>query len=446
MPTTEPFLLVNPYPFINGFNLISPTIDALNERQIYIGQIDWDGAGTTKAIRKVRYRVNNETLGAGTVLTCYLADLDTVNGPPFRDDGIKDQWVDMTPAQITPYTSNTTPALSSDRTVNKGDTFCVVFELTSYTSGSINIQPHGTMTTPTGGFPGYSAYVNGAYTGQDYSPNLGFEFADGTYGYFKHDFFSGASNSSGPWLSTATEDTTSFFSGNERGMRWVPSRACTLTGCGFPVATNANTSSFELRIYQNNNLIWSKAIAAGFSRNNGSTAYRLYDFFFPTPFAIAAGDEMRFTILATSAVGGVYLGYTNFDIAADKQWVLGSEDIRSCHRANSGDTGTWYQPASGAMTWALIHPRGAWVETGPDISGSHTISGVVSLNGSPVSGATVRLIRQSDGGYKTTTTNGSGQYSFSVASGYQYHALAEWTSGGQKYNAKSLWDLTPVAP
>lgn len=77
------------------------------------------------------------------------------------------------------------------------------------------------------------------------------------------------------------------------------------------------------------------------------------------------------------------------------------------------------------------------------------ISGTVTLSGAPVSGATIRLVRQDTGEYvATTTTNGSGVYSFTGITNlsplYKYHTMVEYTNGGDKYNAKSLWDITPL--
>lgn len=79
------------------------------------------------------------------------------------------------------------------------------------------------------------------------------------------------------------------------------------------------------------------------------------------------------------------------------------------------------------------------------------LSGTVTLNGSGVSGAIVRLIRQStDTEIGKTTTNGSGYYEFSgyanqIITGELYHVTVEYTDGGAvKYNAKSQWAVVPA--
>lgn len=78
-----------------------------------------------------------------------------------------------------------------------------------------------------------------------------------------------------------------------------------------------------------------------------------------------------------------------------------------------------------------------------------TLSGTVTLASVGVSGAIVRLIKQStDAEIAKTTTNGSGIYSFAgagITAGENYHITVEYTDGGLvKYNAPSLWNVVPV--
>ena len=82
-----------------------------------------------------------------------------------------------------------------------------------------------------------------------------------------------------------------------------------------------------------------------------------------------------------------------------------------------------------------------WFFTAP----STQLSGTVTLSSVGVSGATVRLIRQdTNEEVGVTTTDGSGDYSFYADSSKKYHVCAEYTTGGVKYNAKSLWELVAV--
>lgn len=79
-----------------------------------------------------------------------------------------------------------------------------------------------------------------------------------------------------------------------------------------------------------------------------------------------------------------------------------------------------------------------------------TISGTVTLGGTGVSGAIVRLIDQTtDTEVSKTTTDGSGNYSFTntpyLYPSRAYHICVEYTDGSSnKYNAKSLWGVVGV--
>ena len=68
------------------------------------------------------------------------------------------------------------------------------------------------------------------------------------------------------------------------------------------------------------------------------------------------------------------------------------------------------------------------------------ISGVVTLEGSGVTGATIRCINQSTNDVDTGESGAGGAYSVGVGAG-TYHVVVEYESGGVKYNAKSLWDV-----
>lgn len=74
-----------------------------------------------------------------------------------------------------------------------------------------------------------------------------------------------------------------------------------------------------------------------------------------------------------------------------------------------------------------------------------TVSGDVTLAGSPVSGASVTVRNQTTGDVFTGTTNGSGQYSIPVPNTTDlYHVEVTYTNAGTKYNALSLWDVDAV--
>lgn len=76
----------------------------------------------------------------------------------------------------------------------------------------------------------------------------------------------------------------------------------------------------------------------------------------------------------------------------------------------------------------------------------YAISGTVTLSGTPVQGATVRCIRQSDNvALDEQTTDSTGQYEFSnLDENETYHVAVEYEQDSVLYNALSLWDVSPV--
>lgn len=77
---------------------------------------------------------------------------------------------------------------------------------------------------------------------------------------------------------------------------------------------------------------------------------------------------------------------------------------------------------------------------------SYHISGTVTLAGSPVEGAVVRCIRQSDNvALASAETDSSGEYLFEDLDEEElYHLAVEYEADSLLYNALSLWDVSPV--
>lgn len=80
------------------------------------------------------------------------------------------------------------------------------------------------------------------------------------------------------------------------------------------------------------------------------------------------------------------------------------------------------------------------------ITGSTTsISGVVTLNSSPVQNASVIAIDRDTGEvYGPELTDVSGAYAFTLPESHEFHVVVEYESGGQKYRALSHWSISPV--
>lgn len=225
---------------------------------------------------------------------------------------------------------------------------------------------------------------------------------------------------------------------DEYGLAWTPAAPVRLKAVMAYLALVSANGNYDLVLYQGTTALATKSVDGHVLSLITGTQHQVS---FDTPINLTAGQQYRLVIKPTVASQGVQLWYSGIASAAE----LNAWNGPDYYLTRRVDGGAWSDD-SGAVPW--ISPIFDQIDdgTGPDITGTYTISGVVTQAGNPVSGATVRLIRQSDNGIASTTTNAQGQYSFSVASGHLYHAIAEWTDGGQKYNAKSLWDLTPVAP
>jgi hypothetical protein len=89
--------------------ITSPIIlTALNDRSIEAGTVLWADGGTHD-LRTIRHR--NGAALTGT-MTLSIRDIDGVNGPPLRDDGVADQSV----AHVNPGIGTITSTLVADRT------------------------------------------------------------------------------------------------------------------------------------------------------------------------------------------------------------------------------------------------------------------------------------------------------------------------------------------
>jgi len=236
-----------------------------------------------------------------------------------------------------------------------------------------------------------------------------------------------------PTQSLASVTYNNASATDEYGNLWVPDAPARVIGAHF--FCQMNTTVLDVVLYQGSTAI---ATATYSYLHSFSTAGGVHSVTFTSPVTVVPGTTYRLT-LRPSTSGNVQFWSGETAAGAALETWFG----QSYYSTSRADLGAWTDSTL-AVYW--IAPVLDKMEdgTGPDISGANIISGTVTQNGAPVNGATVRLIRQSDNGVKTTTTNVNGQYTFSVAAGYLYHAIAEWTSGGASFNAKSLFDLTPV--
>lgn len=153
---------------------------------------------------------------------------------------------------------------------------------------------------------------------------------------------------------------------------------------------------------------------------------------------VGAGAETGGSGAISPSTGVTQRASTIGDGSNDSTLAFGDSNAGISPPGNYGMTFTI--PSSGNMgiILASLAPSIPPVE--------YHISGVVSLNGTPVEGAIVRCIRQSDNvAIADVSTDSSGAYTFEdLEEDELYHLAIEYENEGTKYNARSLWDVAPV--
>lgn len=439
-------LFTTPFPSMVPYSIVSPTLDASGEQQICVGEIDWDGDDASKTIVGVRVKLNNKTLDSGASLLVGLADFDSADHTRYpKHDGTLDQSVTVAAGDLTAYVVNEF-TFGSSRSVTRGEKLCVVFELQDRTAGGINVQYMSTLSTsahPTEGTAVVTNYVNGSYAPGG-APNLEFVFSDASVGYYRGDTLARAGASYG-FAVGDSDDGTSFIDGDEVGLYWEPSRASVLTGVQAVLAVSAYTADTDICLYVNGSLVQSWTVYGSEYINSGSSSMRIFFRRLTTPTVVLPGDVVRIVAYASSGAGTRYVGAITYDNNNARDWVHRGEVLKVTHRNRAG--GTWYEPhadSDNAFVW--FEPLGEYLAPSVSMEGTKVISGNVEHSGSPFEGAVVYCIRQSDLAIASTTTDASGNYSFSVQDGYTYHVCVEVTVTGQRYSYGSIFDLTPATP
>jgi len=416
-----------------GFS--TAAVDAANKYYYALGDVWWpDRTALTKTITHVHFRVfGTPTINAASQFRVSLQDVNLANSTvPARPDLVVDQQYTYA-AGVGPTSDWNRVALTTSRTVTRGDSqLAVVFDWAAFTAAS-SVTMFVQQQSTNSGMSGRALarlYNGSSFSGASGFPAMVFEFSDGTYGSFDGTRV-GVPGTLG--LSTSTP---------EYALRFTPQATMLVDGVMLAAQVSNLSANFAVALYENTTALKTLVIdASSLSDSNSDSRYRfLFD------------QEVQLTAGTTYYVGVRGLTATSLDLGAIEaptavtsfaSWI--GPNAARVQRSN-GSSGSWGTVSTTSYPMIGLLVSGLDDGAGVSLSGSHTISGTVTVSGTPVSGATVRLIRQSDNAVASTITNAQGQYSFSVAGGYLYHAIAEWTNSGQKYNAKSLWDLTPVAP
>lgn len=436
-----------PTPIIAIGNPSSVTIDAAGERCIFFGRVtgnNWTSG--TKSIRRVEYVISARTAGTGTTFRVYLADPDLVNGPPVRDDGVVDQFWETTDlsglsVQINDPSSgyNITGDLSADRVVNIGDYICVVFDYSVFGSGTslgIKTAASNIPATP-GNIPSVTSYLSSVYASLNTGiPSIGFVFSDGSRGWIDGSVgvFLGINSTA---FNTGSTGTTAIDAGDERGAEWFPDKNWKLDSYSLGCRVDTASGSVELVTYSGSTPIHTSVIDTNNVPLSTTSPIRVT---YSSPVDIKSGSMYRFTLKPSSSVSGRMYAY-DFANTEDIKWLMSNGETVQWTTATDG---VFNSPTSASFRVPSIALFGREYTNEEYLSGSYVISGSVTSGGSPVSGATVRIVRQSDNRTISTSSAADGTYRFNVDTGSVYHVMAEYQLSGTLYNALSNWNISPV--
>src|SRR3990167_6591345 len=126
----------------------APLMIAATDRMILTGTVLW-ADGASHDLHIIHWRSGN---GASPSYTARVGprDIDTVNGPPSRDDGAVDQSAThVNPAIATNFAST----LDADRTLAHGAEICLVWDFSAFTSGPGGRGGLATLTPRYGAHP-----------------------------------------------------------------------------------------------------------------------------------------------------------------------------------------------------------------------------------------------------------------------------------------------------
>lgn len=173
--------LVLPPQFLVGLtNISTALIDATGEKIAMIGRV-WNKDRASKSIRKVGFGTGAIVSAGGSGLTLSLQDVSLTSGPPYQPDGTPDQTVSFLLSALTANSFYTTGNLSADRPVAFGELLAVVIEFDGsgrLGADSLICRGISTSTYLQSGISLFTASWAALLT----SPNVIFEFSDGTFG------------------------------------------------------------------------------------------------------------------------------------------------------------------------------------------------------------------------------------------------------------------------
>lgn len=270
--------------------------------------------------------------------------------------------------------------------------------------------------------------------------SIRFNTTDGSKLYYKNGYVGMWKQNSIILNFSPASTGTNLDDGDERGMLWVPKKTYDLTGFNILSRIVSTDGEAEYCLYRDTTLLVSMSVGPT-NRNNTTTWHQTYGMQFD-PIRVYPGDNIRLTVKPLVNLSRWYR-YTAVSDEDMQIFFGGAGAETNLSLTNRVDGGAWNTPPSASASFTPVQFYGYEVTGSALLSGSYQISGSVVNQGTPISGATIRAIRQSDNLTITTASNASGYYEFNIATG-SYHVVIEYESGSQKYNALSKWDVGAV--
>lgn len=407
-------------------------LDAADEMAYMYGELHGEGwTSGNKTIVAIEASLSR-TGGVGSTFRAGFEDPSTT-GHPMRGDGTLDEngtvaLADITQGDVTVFT------LGASKVVSYRQKVGVRFDYSDFSGGG-SVFLFTWLASGALSMPHVSNYVGGAWAARQTSvPAIAFVCSDGSRLFFAPTL---AILRNTYWEDFSDTSTgTGYSQGDERGNRWVPKRPWTITGLLAGLRVNAAAASGELRIFVNGSLQKTWTVDG----DELQTTNTIYSYKTPQDASVKVnvGDTV---IVAFRPTAGTWRLYRTQVGTVAQMAHFGEEN--QLEYVNRVDEGAWNLPTGGDTTVGGIviygHPT--------PMIGTYQVSGTVRVDGTAVgAGHTVRLIRQADNGVMSTLTAANGTYSFLVEPGFLYHAVAEVNVSGQRYNYRSLFDLTPSAP
>lgn len=315
--------------------------DATGEKVAFIGQV-WNKDRTTKSITKIGFRFGSVVKAGGSGLTVSLQNVDTTTGPVGRPDETQDQTVAIANGNAS-FASNTwcqTNALSTNRSVAYGEMIAVVWEFDG--SGRLGADSYviSGMSGSEGHLPLSLTKLGGSWDWNAVSPNIIFEFTDGTFGTLRGAWPFSAVNS----LSFASNTTP-----DEYAMEFQLPAPCKVDGgwfAGFLIS--AGTGDFDIVLYNGTTVLATKSYDANFVEQVNSQ--KLFEFCFSSEVELAANTTYRLAVKPTTTAG-VDVAY--FDVSAAGH--LQAHGFGEFGTTSRTDSGAWAAPTTTRRLLAGLH-------------------------------------------------------------------------------------------